>query len=663
MRVASRGSGRSVWNPLNTPFMMTRFFTLWLVLATAVIAVEVKSPDGKLVVDVRLTAGGAPVYDVRREGAVVLAESRLGLVRADADFSRGLKLTGESTVKTVKDRYELPTSKRRLNTYQAKRRVYSLETASGIRMDVVFQVSNDGVAFRYVFPEKSDDVRVVNAEETSFRFPMETKAWLQPMSVAKTGWAHTNPSYEEYHQMEIPAGTPSTLGAGWVFPALFRTGDTWVLITEAGLGRGYCASRLAHDSTGGEYRIGFPDKRETMGDVPVNPEFATPYATPWRVMAIGSLKTVTESALGTDVADPAVKTAKLAGAPGKASWSWPKLGDNQTTFEVQRRFVDFAAEMGWAYCLVDALWDTQIGDEKMRALSDYAREKKVALLVWYNSNGSWNDAFQTPKNRMITRELRREEFARLRKLGIAGVKVDFFGGDGRAFVDYYHDILEDAAEFGILVNFHGATLSRGWERTYPNLMTVEAVRGFEFITFEQGNADKAPAHMAMLPFTRNVFDAMDFTPLSLERLPKIKLRTTPAAELATAVLFTSGIQHYVEIPEGMAKQPDYVREVLKEIPSVWEDSRFLAGYPGKLAVFARRGADGRWWVAGFNGEGVAKTVEVSLAGLDKKKGASVTVITDGEAEGWTRYDVKVAGKEPVLRVELKPYGGFLAVVK
>jgi alpha-glucosidase len=643
--------------------MMTRFFTLWLVLVTAVIATEVKSPDGHLVVDVRLNTGGAPVYDVRRDGVVVLGESRLGLVRADADFSRGLKLTGESKITLVTDRYELPTSKRLLNTYKAKRRVYALATAGGLRMDVVFQVSNDGVAFRYVFPEKSSAVMTVEAEETSFRFPAETKAWLQPMSVAKTGWAHTNPSYEEYHQMEIPVGTPSTSGAGWVFPALFRTGDTWILITEAGLGRGYCANRLAHESPGGEYRIGFPDKRETMGDATVNPQFATPYATPWRVMAIGSLKTVTESALGTDLADPAVKTAKLAGTPGKASWSWPKLGDKQTTFEVQRRFVDFAADMGWTYCLVDAMWDTQIGYEKMQELSDYARAKNVLLLVWYNSNGSWNDAFQTPKNRMVTRELRRAEFARLRKMGIAGVKVDFFGGDGRVFVDLYHDILEDAAEFGILVNFHGATLPRGWERTYPNLMTAEAVRGFEFITFEQGNADRAPAHMAMLPFTRNVFDAMDFTPLSLARLPKIKLRTTPAAELATAVLFTSGIQHYVEIPEGMAKQPDYVQAVLKRIPSVWTDSRFLEGYPGKLAVFARRGADGRWWVAGFNGEGSAKTVEVSLAGLGKGKVAEVTVITDGESGAWARNDMKLAGKARTLRVELKPYGGFLTEVE
>ncbi len=643
--------------------MMKRSVLLFVLLATGAMAAGVMSPDGRIAVEVRLAEGGVPVYEVRREGVVVLSESRLGLVKDDVDFSRGLKLTGESKAEAVEERYELLASKRRNHVYRAQKRIYSLATAEGRRIDVVFQVSDDGVAFRYVFPEMDGTAHAVKTETTSFRFPEGSKAWLQPMSVAKTGWARTNPSYEEYYQMEIPAGTPSTLGAGWVFPALFRTGETWVLITEAGLSRGYCASRLAHESPGGEYRIGFPDTNETMDGGPAGPRFATPYRTPWRVIALGSLKTVVESALGTDLAAPAIRTAPLAGGPGKASWSWPKLGDNQTNYDVQRRFVDFAAEMGWAYCLVDALWDTQIGDEKMKVLSDYARGKNVALLVWYNSNGTWNDAFQTPKHRMLTRESRREEFAKLREMGIAGVKVDFFGGDGRDFTGYYLDILDDAAAAGILVNFHGATLPRGWERTYPNLMTVEAVRGFEFITFEQGNADRAPAHMAMLPFARNVFDAMDFTPVSVARLPKIQLRTTPAAELATAVLFTSGIQHYVEIPEGLAGQPDYVRAVLKRLPNVWVESRFLGGYPGKLAVFARRGADGRWWIAGFNGEDAAKTVEVSLADLGEGKAAGVTVITDAEAGGWTRNEVKLTGDARMLRVDVKPFGGFLTAVE
>jgi hypothetical protein len=506
---------------------------------------------------------------------------------------------------------------------------------------------------------------VVNEEASSFRFSTDAKAWLQPMSVAKTGWARTNPSYEEYYEREIAVGTPSTLGAGWVFPALFRTGDSWVLITETGLGRGYCASRLRHEAPGGEYRIGFPDKRETIGAESVNPRFTTPHATPWRVITVGDLKTVTESTLGTDLAAPAIPGVKLVGAPGKASWSWPKLGDGKTVYEVQRRFIDYAAEMGWGYCLIDALWDTQIGEEKLAQLCAYAATKKVQVLVWYNSNGNWNDAFQTPKNRLLTPDARKAEFAKLQKLGVAGVKIDFFGGDGRAVVEQYLDLLEDSAPFGLLVNFHGATLPRGWSRTYPHLMTVEAVRGYEFITFEQGNADRAPAHMAMLPFARNVFDPMDFTPLCLEGPGKIKRRTTVGGELATAVLFTSGVQHYVEIPEVMAKQPDYVRAFLRDIPVAWEESRFLGGYPGKQAIFARRGRDGRWWIAGFNGESEARTVEVSLAGLKLKRGAALELITDATAAGggFERREVTPDRKTQTLKVELKPGGGFAATVR
>ncbi len=634
-------------------------------LAGVLGAAEVKSPDGKLVVDFKLNADGVPVYTLARAGAPVLGESRLGLVRDDADFSRGLKLLSESKPERVRDRYELAASKRREHDYRAIRRVFSLADAQGHRMDVVFQVSDEGAAFRYVFPDADATPRTVSEEASSFRFAADTKAWLQPMSVAKSGWAHTNPSYEEYHEREIPVGTSSKLGAGWVFPALFRTGDTWVLLTEAGLGRGYCASRLANDAPGGEYRIGFPDKRETIGGESVNPRFTTPYTTPWRVIAVGDLKTVVESSLGTDLAAPAIAGVKPVGAPGKASWSWPKLGDGKTVYDVQRKFIDYAAEMGWGYCLIDALWDTQIGEDKLAELCSYAATKKVQVLVWYNSNGNWNDAFQTPKNRLLTREARVAEFTKLRKIGVAGVKIDFFGGDGRACVDLYLDLLEDSAPFGLLVNFHGATLPRGWERTYPHLMTVEAIRGYEFITFGQDAADRAPAHMAMQPFTRNVFDPMDFTPLCLEGPGKIKRRTTVGGELATTVLFTSGVQHYVEIPEVMAKQPDYVKTFLRDIPVAWEESRFLGGYPGKQVVFARRAKDGRWWIAGFNGESETKTVEVSLAELKLKRGAALDLITDAAAAGggFERREVQPDGKTKTLRVELKPGGGFVATAR
>ncbi len=633
-------------------------------LASALHAAEIQSPGGAVVVDFALNADGAPVYTLKRSGATVLAESRLGLVRDDADFSRGLKLVSESPIEPVRDRYELAAAKQRRHDYRANRRVFRLADSGGRRMDVVFQVSDDGAAFRYVFPDPDSTPRTVNEETSSFRFEAEAKAWLQPMAVAKTGFAKTNPAYEEYYDTEIPVGTPSTQGVGWVFPALFRTGgDTWVLLTEAGLGRGHCAARLRHESPGGEYRIGFPDTRETIGDEPVNPRFATPFSMPWRVIAVGSLKTVVESGLGTDLAAPAIPGVKPLGAPGKASWSWPKLGDGQTTYDVQRRFIDYAADMGWSYCLIDAFWDMQIGEEKLAELCAHAAAKNVKMLVWYNSSGDWNEATQTPKSRLLTHEARVAEFAKLRRLGVSGVKVDFFAGDGRAAIAQYIDILEDSAPFGLLVNFHGATLPRGWARTYPHFMTAEAVRGYEFITFWQGHADRAPSHMAMLPFARNVFDPMDFTPLCLEGPGKIERRTTVSGELATTVLFTSGIQHYVEIPEVMAKQPDYVRDFLRQIPGAWEESRFLGGYPGKQVVFARRGPDGRWWIAGFNGETVARTVEVSLAELKLEHAHTLELITDAPAGGFERREVRPDGPAKTLRVELPPGGGFVATAR
>jgi hypothetical protein len=636
-------------------------------LAAAASADTLRSPDRRVAVDFSLNDQGAPVYWLKIDGEPVLAESRLGLTLGDVDFTGGLTLVGRSGVERVKETYELATAKRRLNTYEAKRRTYRLATAAGQRIDVVFQVSNDGVAFRYVFPEAGEAERVVLEDATSFHLPVGARAWLQPMSVAKTGWSRTNPSYEEYYQLDIAAGTPSTLGAGWVFPALFRTGKRWVLISEAGVGRGYCASRLRHESPGGEYRIGFPDARETIGAAPVGPRFTTPYTTPWRVIAAGELRTVVESTLGTDVADPAAAGAFVP-PTGLAAWSWPKRGDAQTTFPVQKEFIDYAAALGWRYCLIDALWDTQIGEGKLKELVAYARAKNVDVLVWYNSNGDWNDAFQTPKNRLLTRDAMRAEFAKLREIGVKGVKVDFFGGDGRAFMELYQDLMAEGAAAGLAMNFHGATLPRGWGRTYPNLLTTEAVRGYEFITFEQANADRAPSHVAMLPFARNVFDPMDFTPFCVDGPRKIKRRTSLGFELASTVVLTSGIQHIVETPDGLAKQPDYVRDFLRRVPAAWEETRFLAGEPGKLAVFGRLGADGVWRVAGINGEAVRKTVEVDLAVLvapgqrRAKLGGSMayTLITDGVDGGWVRSEGQLAGKTRILRVELLPAGGFVA---
>jgi hypothetical protein len=620
----------------------------------------VSSPDGKLSVEFGLNAAQSPVYKVLLEGQLVLRESRLGLIRDDANFSQGLALTGESKVTKVRDRYEILTAKRRLNDYRANRKEFHLATADGKKMDIIFQVSDDGVAFRYFFPETSTNIYSLKEEVSSFHFQPDAKAWLQPMQVAKTGYGSSNPAYEEFYSKAIPVGTPSALGVGWVYPALFQSGDTWVAITEASLGRNYCATRLRDQSPDGEYSVGFPDPRETIDDQPVNPSSSLPWLTPWRVITIGSLKTIAESTLGTDLADKATLPLASWIKPGKAAWSWPLLGDRSANFDTQKKFIDYASDMGWSYCLIDAWWDRQIGYDKMKELADYARTKNVGILLWYNSAGDWNTVKQTPRDKLLTHESRVQEFSRLQAMGIKGVKIDFFGGDGQPMIEYYHDILDDAAPFKLLMNFHGATTPRGWERTYPQLMSMEAIRGFEYITFQQTNADEEPSHAAMLPFTRNLFDPMDFTPVCLNKTGKTKLLTTHAFELALSVIFISGIQHYVDVPEGMAKMPDYVKDYMKHVPSVWDDTKFIDGYPGQLVVLARKG-DGHWYLSGINGEAVEKKLTLDLSQLSGAEAGQL--ITDGDGDQlFTKQEVHL-GADKKLDVTLKPNGGFVVVFK
>jgi hypothetical protein len=560
----------------------------------------------------------------------------------------------------VADDYEVLTTKRRLNHYRANRRVLHVRSASGAPMDLVFQVSNDGVAFRYVFPntDASSDTtsHTLRDERTSFYMPSGARAWLQPIAEAKTGFGGSNPSYEEHYAMDVAVGTRSPTGAGWVYPALFRTGDTWLLISESGVSRWNAGTRLSADAPDGQYAVSYPDGREEIANVTSAARWRTPWKTPWRVIVAGSLRTVTESMLGVDVADPAIVKRNALFSPGKAAWSWPLMGDGATSYDVQRRFIDYAASMHWQYCLIDALWDVQIGWDRLADLVAYGRQHGVRVLVWYNSAGDWNTTPQTPRSKLLTHEQRVAEFSRLQSVGVAGIKVDFFGGDGQSMMAYYQDIMTDAAAYGLVVNFHGATLPRGWERTYPNLMTMEAIRGLEFVTFGQRDADAEPAHAAMLPFTRNVFDPMDFTPMVLDQIRRIARRTSSAFELALSVLFTSGIQHYAEIPEGMAKAPEYVREFLRHVPNSWDDIRFLSGDPGHFAVIARRSGS-QWYVAGINADTVARTVSIDLHDIP---GQRATLITDGGGGNLSfRMDtVRVTGAR-TLAIPMASRGGFV----
>ncbi len=622
-----------------------------LLIVMPALAQALSSPDGQLQVDVTVNAEKHLVYAVKRAGQPVLLPSRLGLVLEQGDFANGLKLASTSPVKVHRERYNLATGKRSQIDYGAHEQRFTVANEGGQRLLLTVRASNDGVALRYSVPGTGR--KTFRDELTSFAFPAEARAWLQPMSVAKTGWKRTNPSYEEHYQVDIPVGTKAPSHAGWVFPALFRAGTHWVALTEAGMDGHFHASRLASDSTGGVYRIGMPEVSEVNTGGHLLASVDGPLTTPWRVLAIGPLKTVMESTLGTDLAAPAVAFDKQKVQPGHASWSWALLKDDGTVYDVQKRFIDYAADMGWNYTLVDADWDRKIGDAKMKELADHARSKRVGLLAWYNSSGAWNDTEYSPKSALLTQADRAREFARVKAIGIQGLKVDFFGGDGASVQAYYVDLLREAAAAGLLLNFHGATLPRGWSRTYPNLMTVEAVKGFEFATFEQKDQDLVPGHAVMLPFTRNLFDPMDFTPMVFADIPKIKRATRNGFELAQSVVFLSGIQHYAETPEGMATVPAAVKGLLRELPRQWDEVRFLGGEPGKWVVLARR-AGTQWFIAGMNAETQPREVALDLAWLGQRGGQ---LITDGDGE---REFAERSIAAPAATLTLAPRGGFVA---
>jgi alpha-glucosidase len=617
---------------------------------------NISSPDKNISVQFTVKDGSAS-YEVYYQKTLVLENSKLGVIREDDDFSTQLSLISASPVSPVADAYELLTAKRKFNKYSADKQIFHLKTKSGKLMDIIFQVSNDGLALRYYFPDHNNELFKIKDELTSFNFSSGTKAWLQPLAVAKSGWESTNPSYEEYYYKGIDAGTQAPTEAGWAYPALFNSGNCWILITESFLEKNYCGTRLKQFSPGGEYSVGFPDPKEVFPNGVANPQSTLPWYSPWRVIAVGSLKTIVESTLGTDLAKPSVEMDKTFIKPGIASWSWVLLKDDSTVYHVQKRFIDYAADMHWKYCLIDADWDRKIGYDKIKELADYGKTKNVGLILWYNSAGSWNTVKYTPKDKMVTAESRSEEFGKLQKMGIKGVKIDFFGGDGQSMIAYYHEILKDAAKYKLLVNFHGATLPRGWQRTYPNLMTMESIKGMEFITFGQDNADEEPAHATTIPFTRNAFDPMDFTPMVLYKIPNINRKTTSAFELATPVIFLSGIQHMGETPEGMAHFPDFVKEFLRELPVSWDDVHFIDGYPGKLAVIARKSGD-KWYVAGINGENQEKNLKLDLSFLKDYEG---NIISDGK-EALSFLQNKISAQKETA-ISVMPNGGFVIAFK
>lgn len=623
---------------------------------------DLTSPDQQLQVNVFVTEQNTLAYSVDRAMQPVILESDLGLQLTAADFTQGVSIESRSPITRVSDDYTMHVGKRSNIAYRANEQTFSILNAQQQKLLLTFRVSDDGVAFRYAVTDTAISNKEFVKETTGFQLVSDARAWLQPMAVAQTGWSNTNPSYEEHYQMDIPVGTPSTLGVGWAFPALFKTGDNWVLVSEAGLNRHWHASRLHHESPNGEYKLATPQAPEIFiansGDKgALLANNSGDLISPWRILAIGDLPRIMESTLGTDVAEPAIALQDDFIKPGHSSWSWVILKDDFTTFDVQKKFIDYAADMHWDYTLIDADWDKKIGYEKLKELVDYAAQKNIGILVWFNSSGDWNESPYSPKSELLTHEQRSAVFSRLKEIGVKGLKVDFFSGDGQSMIAYYSEIMADAASHGLSLNFHGATLPRGWQRTYPNLMTVEAIKGFEFTTFTQADQDPVAAHVAMSLFARNVFDPMDFTPMVFGDIPNINRVTENSFELAESVLMISGIQHFAEVPEGMATAPEYVKAFLQELPREWDDVKFIDGFPGKYAVIARRAGD-TWYIAGINAETKSKTLNLDLGFVGDKKG--VLIVSGDTERSFVQQEISATSPQ---QITLRPSAGFVMVLK
>ncbi|RMF89190.1 MAG: glycoside hydrolase family 97 protein, partial [Planctomycetota bacterium] len=499
----------------------------------------VTSPSGNIEFTVSLESGrlSYQVFAVDGDTKVpIIGDSPLGLTLEDEDFADGLSFVHATSQRTIHEQYTMTTGKRSECVVVANRRIFRFRNAEGTLFDIEVHASDDGVAFRYAIPESADKATRVSREETGFRIPKGAKAWIAPCSE----YSKWTPAYEEFYTNGTPAGENAPGEPGWTFPALFHVpGGWWCLITESGTDGTYCGCRLAARVEDGLYRIRFPAPEEGWGQGDVEPSIDLPWKSPWRVFIIGAEPSViVESTLVTDLAPPSQVAETSWIKPGRVSWSWWSDHDSPQDFHKLQAFVDLAAEMGWEYSLVDANW-TLMNGGNVRELARYAQSKGVRLLLWYNSGGEHNIVTEKPRGAMKSREVRLFEFDLLREWGVAGVKIDFFQSDKQNIIRLYHDILQDAAEKHILVNFHGCTIPRGWQRTWPHLMSMEAVKGAECYTFAADFPANAPVHNTILPFTRNAIGSMDYTPVAFsdERYPHI---TTNAHELALSVVFESG---------------------------------------------------------------------------------------------------------------------------
>ena len=625
----------------------------------------VTSPDGKLTVTVSDDAR----YSVSLDGKDIVLPSALGFRSNRGDFMNAKVTEAESSA--IHDSYTLDRIKKGRITYDANVLICTLENEAGDAVKVEFCVSDNDVAFRYVVDNpRWASIRIFE-EATSFVFPESTTTFLTPQSDAMIGWQRTKPSYEEFYAIDKPMSEKSQYGHGYTFPCLFKIGgDGWALVSETGVDSRYCGGRLSDWDPEGGYRLEFPMPEENDGNGTVEPAFAVPGATPWRTITVGStLKPIAESTITWDVVEPRY-VSKHNYKFGKGTWSWILWQDGSINYDDQVKFIDLAAAMDFQYVLVDNFWDRNIGYDRMEELVKYAHSKGVDVFLWYSSSGYWNDISQCPLNKMDSAVERKKEMKWLQDIGVKGIKVDFFGGDKQETMRIYEGVLSDADDYGLMVIFHGCTLPRGWERMYPNYVGSEAVRASENLVFGQHECDIEAQNATLHPFIRNAVGCMEFGGCFLNKfLNKANARrpirrTTDEFELATAVLFQNPIQNFALAPNNLEDAPAYCLDFLRDVPTTWDDIRYIDGYPGKYAVIARR-KGGKWYVSAINADEAPYSLDLKAVAAELGSPASMTVLHGGsQQQKAVDYKAKAGSKAAKANlVEIAQNDGAVIIIR
>ena len=619
-------------------------------------AQEIVSPNGNIkviIVSKKASDGKAPgqaffkiMYKKDSGFVEALPNSPLGISRKDQQFVDNLSLVKISGAKQIHDKYQMITGKRKNCENFGTEKIFSYKNSDGQPLNIVFRVYNDGIAFRYVFPNHSDSTVNVTSEATAYNLPDSTCRWMQPYSIA----------YEDFFPFS-KTGIGKKKKQEWGLPALFKVNDEpiWALISEADITENNCATLLCNLDNANEYKVTYPSSRKDFPQAGV--VSSLPWSSQWHVLIIGKLSDIVESTLITDVSEPNKLKSTDWIKPGAVAWIYWANNHGSKDYQKVVEYVDLAAEMHWPYVLIDWEWDQMSNGGNIIDAVNYAKSKGIKPLLWYNSGTIWLGA--TPADRLLTHEKREKEFTWLNKIGIYGIKVDFFAGDQQDMMKYYIDIMKDAAEHHLMVNFHGATIPRGWARTYPNLMTMEAVYGAEWYNNAPVLTNKAASHNTTLPFTRNVIGSMDYTPVTFSNSQHPHI-TSYGHELALSVVFESGLQHFADRPSAYEALPPEPKEFLKQVPVSWDDTKLVDGYPGKKVIIARKKGS-QWYIGGLNGEDEAQTLKINFNFLDLKN-YNLQLIKDGNDDKSFSYASFNVTKGDSIKVDCLPRGGFVGIL-